>query len=190
MVLDAQSYPIVAWEEAMGNGPRSLHVARWNGSLWSALGRAVAKGSDLYSLEPKLALDASGQIWIAWNGGTTKRSYVRVARWDGAVWRDVGQSRSGRLHHSDREVRGPQLLMLPHAQMLVAWLERGTKDNSLALARWNGEKMGGGAIPASNPGERAAALDSISRARERRQPTARLDRDRHQRHFQRVSAAS
>jgi hypothetical protein len=139
MVLDDKGHPIVAWQEALGSDPRSLHVARWDGGSWAFLGKAVASGSELYSLEPALALDTSGRVWIAWNGGTEKRSYVRVARWNGRSWEDVGNTRSGRLRRSG-EARLAQLIMLPGEQALVAWLDRGRTRSSLALERWSGAR--------------------------------------------------
>jgi hypothetical protein len=139
MVLDDDGHPVVAWQEALGNGPRSLHVARWDGRSWVPLGKAVAAGSDLYSLEPALALDASGRVWIAWDGGTRKRSYVRVARWNGRQWQDIGNTKAGRLRRRG-EARLPQLTSLPGERVLVTWVDRGTMGGPLALERWTGAR--------------------------------------------------
>ncbi len=137
MVLDPSGYPIVAWQEAPGTGPRSLHVARWNGEVWSLLGMAVATGSDIYSLEPSLSLAGDGSLWLTWDGGTKAHSFVRVARWTGTAWKDVGNTESGILHRGN-EVRGPQLVLLLGGQALLVWLERGKEENSLELESWTG----------------------------------------------------
>ncbi|GEM_PF-1089120 len=138
LVLDSDGFPVVAWQESVGNDPRSLHVARWNGTAWTMLGNAVATGVILYSLAPTLAIDDKGDVWIAWKSGSEDRQNIRVARWSGGSWRDIGNTASGVLSRGN-EVFGPQIVLLPGDLALVAWVERSkTFTSSLALMRWTG----------------------------------------------------
>jgi hypothetical protein len=167
MALDSRGYPILAWHEEQNGGLRSLHVARWDGSAWSMLGPALARGSDLYSLEPQLAYAANGEVWIAWSGGTRKHSCIRVARWDGKAWRGVGRITSGQTYARPRDANSPRISMLPDGQVLVAWLETDalTFRSALALARWTGRQWQPVSPPAAIPdGEEPRQVLSIALA--------------------------
>lgn len=141
MILDGRGLPIVAWQEANGNGPRSLHVARWSGAKWVMLGeKPVSEGLDIYSLEPHLSIDRTGTIWLTWVAGTRQRSYLQVARWQGGKWEDVTDADLERLT-SGQDVRMPHLAVVDESAVIATWFYRIEKKTSfLAAARWDGKK--------------------------------------------------
>ena len=79
--------PVVAWSEERNAKLAGLFVSLWNGSSWTRLGSLTPGGDDTF-LSPAIAVDSNQQIWLAWIdvGGS-----VRVARWDGSTWRDIGR---------------------------------------------------------------------------------------------------
>lgn len=141
MILDGQGLPIVAWQEANGNGPRSLHVARWSGAKWGMLGETpVAEGLDIYSLEPHLSMDRTGTIWLTWVSGTRGRFYLQVARWQGGKWEDITDADLERLT-GGQDVRMPHLAIVDESTVITTWFYRIEKRTSfLAAARWDGKK--------------------------------------------------
>jgi hypothetical protein len=133
LIIDNVGKPVVAWHES-----GSLSIARWSGTEWRGLGGLLTKGSDHYHLDPSLAVDTEGAIWVAWNGGTASKSFVRVSKWANSKWHDIGMTVSGILHRSSK-VQEPSIVVLPEGRIFVAWLERDIPKNSqLALALWDG----------------------------------------------------
>jgi len=75
------------------------HVARWNGSAWSALGGGLAgTGAKAWALAEHD--DGSGSALYAAGDFTTAggQPASRVARWDGAAWSALGLGLNGRGH--------------------------------------------------------------------------------------------
>jgi hypothetical protein len=68
----------------MAGGSAATHIAKWNGSSWSALGSGVgggvsvlaASGSDLYA----------GGWFTTWSGSAVNR----IAKWNGSSWSALG----------------------------------------------------------------------------------------------------
>ncbi len=163
MALDGKGRPVVAWQEADGTGPRSLHVARWDGRKWAALGKSVAAGSTLYSLEPCIAVDPKDSVLVAWKGGTKAHSFIRVARWTGTDWQDMGNTGDGVLRGGD-DVRGPQLVPLSGERLLLAWLESGAQRGPLAYSRWTGTRWDEARpVPGTTGARRQSWLPSLVR---------------------------
>lgn len=80
--------PVVAWSEERSVELTGLFVARWNSSSWTRLGALALNRDETDTfLTPALAVDARQQIWLAWTGDG---GGVRVARWTGTAWHDVG----------------------------------------------------------------------------------------------------
>jgi len=143
---DAPGGPIVAWQERENNDPVALYVARWDGNTWTSLPSPMNARSDLYALEPALVVDGNQNIWLAWNDGDTHRSFVRVSRWTGAAWEDVGGTASGSLRHSE-EVRAPRLDVLPDGHATVVWGEWSNERGGVYVADWDGNHWKPGPPP-------------------------------------------
>jgi hypothetical protein len=135
--IDSAGKPVLAWVTGAGR-KRTLHVARWNGLRWSSLGAPLKSASDVYTLEPALALQ-DANVWLTWSAGSAAKSHVRVARWNGKVWSDVGNTQSGQLRRK-ADVRNSQPLALANSHALVSWRDVDRKKNALAMARWDGKR--------------------------------------------------
>lgn len=143
MELDLQGRPVVAWVETSPTkddgtpGDRSLHAARWNGTAWERLGRAVV-ASRFTGAEPVLANDAEGKVWLAWALESTKQGELRAVRWDGKAWGAVGGAGRGPLRRK-AEVSKPQLQLVPGGGAVLAWIEKMSNGPGVLLARWTGK---------------------------------------------------
>jgi hypothetical protein len=66
-------------------GVATDHVAKWNGTAWSALNTGISTDVDA------LAVDTSGTVYAGWGlgsqGGTAPN---QIARWNGATWSALG----------------------------------------------------------------------------------------------------
>lgn len=70
-------------------GVTAAHVARWNGSTWSAVGSGLSNNSGAYVT--CLAADGRGNVYAG--GAFTNAGGVaarRIARWDGVSWHALG----------------------------------------------------------------------------------------------------
>jgi hypothetical protein len=127
--------PVVAWSEEREVQLAGLFVALWNGSSWTRLGTLTPSG-EVYFLSPAIAVDASESIWIAWNEAPGR---VRIARWDGAAWRDVGRDALERITADKGPVFGDLSLAVDRkGRVWVLWLEARASGLGLAMARWDG----------------------------------------------------
>lgn len=155
MVLDPHGNPVVLWRETHDYTVSSLHVARWTGSTWEPLGRGVASGLRSYQRVSALAVDARGAPWVAWTSGPENKSFIRVARWNGKAWEDVGATRRGLLRRTGRASE-PELLT-EGDEALLAWLEpTGPHSEGTQLARWTGKGWTPLAAPLAVPGSEAS----------------------------------
>jgi hypothetical protein len=129
------------------DGP-AMHIARWSGSAWSALGEGVdgggveaARALAVYDDGSGLGLYAGGALTLA--GGQTAN---HIARWDGEAWTTLGEGTDNvvrALAVFDEDGDGPG------APALFAggtFLNAGGQP-AVNIARWNGEAwsaVGGG----------------------------------------------
>ncbi len=81
MAVDPAGRPVVAFEQWGASGaPFQLHVRRWEGGAWAALGGNLAPNPATHALYPSAAIDGTGAPLVALgNGGN---GYV--LRWDAA----------------------------------------------------------------------------------------------------------
>jgi len=129
--------PVVAWSEELNAKPAGLYVALWSGSSWSRLDALAVESEDAF-LNSALAVDGSGRIWVAWTG---YGGLVRVARWDGARWSDVGREALDRISASQGSTALRQLSLAVDSKGQV-WLLRLAETEiahaAIALVRWDG----------------------------------------------------
>jgi hypothetical protein len=137
LALDGSGNVYAGGYFTLANGTLASHVAKWNGSAWSALG----SGTDgaVYSL----ALDASGNLYagglFASAGGVANTSHI--AKWNGSTWSALGTGTNGMV----------EALVLDGSGNLYAggnFTNAGGVANTNYVARWNGSTwsaMGTGA---------------------------------------------
>lgn len=92
MRMGGDGMPIIAWSESDGIS-KAIHVARWSGTEWSALGGAIHAQSEpgTHAQSPSLAIDTSGRILLAWDEGAEEanRRIVHAAKWTGKTWQEL-----------------------------------------------------------------------------------------------------
>lgn len=78
---------------SMGGVANTNNIARWNGSVWSALGTGVTGGSGILAL----AVDNQNRLYV---GGTFTAmggvaNTLRLAMWNGSAWSALGTGANG-----------------------------------------------------------------------------------------------
>lgn len=129
-------------------------IFRWSGDEWTTLPALTKKGVDqiwpeVIAPSPSGRLTVVGsanredggaelRIWVAW---TAAGEQVRVARWDGARWSDIGREALDRITASQGSTALRQLSLAVDSKGQV-WLlrlaETETGHPEIALARWEG----------------------------------------------------
>lgn len=90
LALDASNRPYVAWAETPYSGSvPNVYAARWTGSAYQRLGGALG---DTQASSPVLLMDTSGAPLVAFveSPASASSSRVRVRRWSGTAWTEVG----------------------------------------------------------------------------------------------------
>ncbi|WP_227978631.1 hypothetical protein [Deinococcus terrestris] len=115
LVLDTEERPVVAWLEDAG-GEDALHVSRWTGRAWQALGGRLGTRA---ASAPALALDRAGRPVVAWVEEPGGVGRVFMAHWTGREWRIRGPlNRDAR-----RDARSPSLAVDTSGAAVLAWRE-------------------------------------------------------------------
>lgn len=98
MVLDGRDRPVVAWQDSL-SGPFQIFLRTWSGSQWEELGGSAGGGGISHAkgnaIAASVALDSSGQPFVAWQQESGERSVIYVSRWDGKQWSGLGGSMTG-----------------------------------------------------------------------------------------------
>ncbi|WP_034383741.1 hypothetical protein [Deinococcus sp. YIM 77859] len=131
-----QGEPVLVWGERPRQGPGILlTLRRWTGQEWA---RGEPLGTPSRSpREPSVALDARGQITVAWLEGSVTASRVRVARQVGDHWEALGAplSRGGPAY-----LAAPRLALDQAGRPVLAWLEDVDGQDTLFVSRWTGTR--------------------------------------------------
>jgi hypothetical protein len=128
--------PVVAWSEELHADLSGLFVSLWNGSSWTRLGSLTPASEDSF-LTPAIAVDSKQQAWLAWSDSGSR---VRVVRWSGSAWLDVGRDSLDTLSDAQGRTPGRELSLAIDTKGR-AWLLRSatkTRGAELALSRWDG----------------------------------------------------
>lgn len=88
MALDAAGNLYVGGTFSTAGGGASPGIAKWNGSVWTALGSGLSGGG---AYAKSIIIDASGNLYAAGNftsaGGVAANN---IAKWNGSVWTALG----------------------------------------------------------------------------------------------------
>jgi hypothetical protein len=115
--------PVVAWRGTPGTFA-SVQLRRWDGASWVELGGSATgdgvSGGEGEGMMPALVMDPAGRPIVAWGFKTTTESGVRVRRWNGTSWEDVGPSLLGEGSDSTQLVQ-VCLVLDPENRPVLAW---------------------------------------------------------------------
>ena len=103
-------------------------------------------------LTPAIAVDGNEQIWLAWSD----ENEVRVARWSGSAWADVGRDSLKTISVTQGRTMDREISLVTGANGQV-WVLRlaGNPGNgaTLAMARWDGSNWSELAPPRGTEGK-------------------------------------
>lgn len=170
IALDASNRPVVAFIElhqpynpSFGYTDRRLHVHRWTGTDWVALGEQLGAHGDDDSAEvgtpsryshvgeAAMVLDANDRPVVAWTeqqspGGTYA---VHVARWEGSRWSLLGGPISAVAGATD--AFAVSLALDPEGAPVVAFVETVTvNQRNIYVRRWDGSEWQAVGTPVNN----------------------------------------
>jgi hypothetical protein len=164
VALDPGGNPVVAWRSAVpGTLTYEVYLKRWDGNAWvelggSATGAGVSqsggKATDL-----ALAIDATGQVLVAW--GANGEVYAKL--WNGSAWSGVGTSANtgGISASSTAASYAPAAAFDGSGQPLVAWLESvAARQYRICLRRFDGASWAELAGSATGNGIAGALVDT------------------------------
>lgn len=98
LILDAQGYPVVVWEDNSSNIAVEIYGKRWDGDSWevittgSASGNGISAGADGAAAHPRLIRDGIGRLIVVWdnNQGHPWPELVYIKRQNGNLWETLG----------------------------------------------------------------------------------------------------
>ena len=128
IALDSQGHPTVAWHEGF-----SVHVRRWTGTAWEALGPPIGdilRGAS----HPRVTVDSRDRVVLAYAGEPedTFIDHVFVQLWQEGAWTRLGTRLAGERAWGINDVT---LALGPDDAPFVAWIEGGAEGQVFA-ARW------------------------------------------------------
>jgi hypothetical protein len=152
LALGPDDHPFVAWED------RSIYLRRWTGTEWeelggSASGQGVSAGvpseeAFIYSVHPSVAIDASGETYVAWRHRDSRSPYpydIYLRHWTGSQWEELGGSSSeGGISGGERRSHTPSVALDPEGHPIVAWIGGTEVDDrtqyEIFIRRWDGSQ--------------------------------------------------
>lgn len=165
--------PVVAWS-TRPSGPGStadIYLKKWNGSAWielggSASGGGVSAATGLGAQEASVAIDSTGQIYVAWEAAGAPPIYTYVKRWNGTAWEELAGSATGTGLSGQTDAAEPYIAIDPQDRPIVAWnQEIGSTGCWVWARRWNGtswEELAGSASGAGIGGVNGASDPAIA----------------------------
>ncbi|HZL72594.1 MAG TPA: serine/threonine-protein kinase, partial [Planctomycetota bacterium] len=132
----------VCWLEITG-GRSDAWMRLWDGAAWveldgSATGNGVSRGSPAGKVRsPVIAMDPDNQPIMAWWDSTAGKQDVRLRRWNGSAWIELGGASP--LCATEGESTYPSLAVDASGHPVVAWVESVGGNNEIWLRRWTGD---------------------------------------------------
>lgn len=133
---------VIAWNTPVDNVQDGLWVHRWDGAAWQAIGGGTVNDPEEVSAigRVSLVLDELDRPVVAWSarpGGSAAAGEVRVSRWTGSAWVDVGTPRRRDPTHVSFN---PVLVLDAAGHPVVAWSEQldDTANHDVFVDRWSG----------------------------------------------------
>ena len=96
VVVDGADHPIVAWTEGDENTPFQVRIRRWTGTAWEGIdgsdndqGMGATSGKNIALAA--LAVAPSGDLFIAWDNGTSGEEEIYLRQWSNVRAGDLSQ---------------------------------------------------------------------------------------------------
>lgn len=144
LALDSAGRPVVAWPSKPVYAT-NVWLKRWTGAEWEELGGSatsygVSGSSTGQAGWPALAVDSSDQPVVAWKMSDFGMGpQVRLRRWNGSGWEELGGSGSGGGVSQTVNLPGdPSLALDGQGKPILAWQEYLEETLQVYLKRWSG----------------------------------------------------
>ncbi|SDD49416.1 Ig-like domain-containing protein [Myxococcus virescens] len=137
--ISPEGDPVVAWTEGTEAGYINVHVRRWSGSQWAAVGGPVETRLSQGIIEMfQFKANARGDMAMAFREkNSNQESQISVLTWGGSAWAPIG----GALKVDPTwEVSNVGLLLDVSGRPIVVWSESnpGWSVSKTYIQRWNG----------------------------------------------------
>jgi hypothetical protein len=120
--LDATGAPVVALYELLADGLSSrVYVVRLEGDAWVEMADPFPLAAGESGNSPWLAFDGQGVALVTWNVSTATDNSVRLTRWDGGAWQQLGPDALDL--EPAQSAYGQVLAIDPSGKPIVAWNE-------------------------------------------------------------------
>ena len=97
LAVDRDGKALLTWIEK-----GKVHVRRWSGTEWDAIGTPPNEATGRASGKPSIAFEDSGSILVGWLELDKQDINVfQVARWKDNAWTPLGENGSGKQHVAD-----------------------------------------------------------------------------------------
>lgn len=141
MVLTGDGNPFIAWDQLdQGVGYSKIHVWRWTGTKWEALGAPLTRSWRLdeptASANVSMVLDQMNRPIVAWTDVSHDETRsIEVHRWTGSNW----EALEGRISaHPQPRAVNPALLLDAAGSPILAWSEFREDRSDVYVRRWTG----------------------------------------------------
>ncbi|HGY09762.1 MAG TPA: hypothetical protein ENK37_06905 [Oceanithermus profundus] len=121
-----------------GGGSLTTSFSFTTAADWVELGGAVQEDTSNDADNPSVALDAAGNLVVAFDYGVSAGYRIAVRRWNGSAWESIGAPfNSG---SSDNAYK-PRLALDSTGKPVVAWVEYNATDhNNVFVRHWDGSQ--------------------------------------------------
>jgi hypothetical protein len=96
LAVDSADNLYVGGQFTTAGGVPANHIAKWDGSVWTALGSGMGLQQPILPLVSALAVDGAGNLYAGGDfttaGGTVAN---RIAQWNGSTWSALGSGLDG-----------------------------------------------------------------------------------------------
>jgi hypothetical protein len=178
LILDENDAPIVAWSQAVGSEPPTIHLRRWDGTQWVVIGDRMQGVIEpkTSANSPALTLLPDGAIVLGWEEPWLLAPGIYARQFRGS-WGAFGAEPLP-LTHSDKRSEetgrrfypphgfdtGPALAIDAAGQVVVAWSENGVEPALIHVSRFDGRSWKDTTIDGSDavtPPALVAAPDGV-----------------------------
>jgi hypothetical protein len=135
IAVDDQDRPVVAWTE-----DGDAYAARWDGAAWQPLGAALDVDPAEGARAPDVTTDGMGRPVVSWQESTpTELSSIRVRRWTGSAWVDLGGPLDVVTDQGGARWPGTSLTTDSDGEPAIAWHEQPDGGSfEVYAAGWDG----------------------------------------------------
>ncbi|RKI03751.1 hypothetical protein D7Y04_01935 [Corallococcus sp. AB038B] len=138
--MGADLRPIVAWTDG-GEETLKVHVRRWSGSSWEALGTPMSSGRVTNAYQCALQVDVDGKLTVVWFENMNFKDYEWfVRRWNGQSFEPLGPTLTPVVQGAS--VMDWRLARGAHPYLTLASVETGEGWKRIYVRQWRDGSWG------------------------------------------------